>query len=156
MGRRVIIIGVDPGKLTGISRWISPTALKKTIGIQEWTIAEVSSVNVLPTIRALLNVGTLEALAVERFVQGTGRRPMSHQPDAQHVMGELSGLAQELKCHYALQLPGPAKKIASDRTLKEIGAYWAHGEGHGNDASRQVIRYLANNHADVFADLIGI
>lgn len=144
----MIVVGVDPGKMTGIAILQLPEV--------RWLRFEVPPTRVLPCIREALAGHKPDAIACERFVQGTGRRPMSFQGDAQHITGEVSGLAQELGCPFIRQLAGPSKKIASDKVLKKIGAYIATEDGHANDAARQVIRYLADHHPDVFAELIGI
>lgn len=143
----MIVIGVDPGKVTGIAIWVQGLG---------WKQAEVDAIRVLHSIRTMLGGNNPTAIACERYVQGTGRRAMSFQPDAHRVMGELSALHQEFKCAYALQLAGPAKKIASDKVLRQLGCYTPTRDGHANDACRQVIRYLANDYPDVFAALLGI
>lgn len=157
----MIIIGVDPGKVTGIAMWQQLTS--ETLGsgtvigpIKSWAVCEADSADVLKRINLLLRGRKPTAIACERFVQGTGRRPMTFQPHAQSVMGEVSALAQSLRCTYALQLAGPAKKIASDKVLRQLGCYVPTPDGHSNDACRQVIRYLANEHPTVFAALLGI
>lgn len=152
----MIVIGVDPGKITGIAIWQSPQELEKTIGMRAWTVTEVGNTQVLPTIRWLLRGRKPTAIACERFVQGTGRRAMSFQGDALHISGEVSGLAQELGCPFVRQLAGPAKKIAQDDVLRRLGCYTVSNDGHANDGCRQVIRYLADHHPDVFAELLGI
>ena len=157
----MIIIGVDPGKITGIAMWQSPEARLTHNGAvaqntQPWTVAEVGPTEVLSCIRGMLLGRRPRLIACERFIQGTGRRPMSYQGDAQHITGEVSALAQVLECPFVRQLPGPAKKIASNAVLKRIGAYTGTPDGHGDDACRQVIRALADNFPEVFADLIGI
>lgn len=154
----MIVIGVDPGKITGIALWQTADSFGpgKLSGINPWAVAEVGNTEVLKYIKLLLRGRTPTAIACERFVQGTGRRPMSYQGDAQHITGEVSGLAQDLGCPFVRQLAGPSKKIASDKVLKKIGAYIATEDGHANDATRQVIRYLADHHPEVFAELIGI
>jgi hypothetical protein len=157
----MIVIGVDPGKITGIAMWqqLTPETLGSgtIIGpIKSWAVAEVPTTRVLSHIRVVLRGRKPTAIACERFIQGTGRRPMSFQPDAQHITGEMSALAQELGCPFVRQLPGPAKKIASDKVLKQLGCYTVSPDGHANDGCRQVIRYLADHHPDVFAALLGI
>jgi hypothetical protein len=155
----VIIIGVDPGKITGIAMWQSNQALLDFYhveGCNPWTVAESGNTEVLSRIRLLLRGRTPTLIACERYVQGTGRRPMSYQGDAQHITGEVSGLAQELGCKFALQLAGPAKKTGNDQVLKQLGCYAATPDGHGNDACRQVIRALATFYPETYAELVGI
>ena len=152
----MIVVGVDPGKITGIAVWQSLQELEKTIGMRMWTVTEVGNTQVLPTIRWLLRDRKPTAIACERFIQGTGRRPMSFQGDALHITGEVSGFASSLGVPFVRQLPGPAKKIALDSVLRNLGCYTVSKDGHANDACRQVIRYLADSYPDVFAELIGI
>lgn len=155
----MIIIGVDPGKITGIAMYQTAGAFGPgtVIGdIKSWAVAEVESTQVLPYIRALLRGRKPTLIACERFVQGTGRRAMSYQGDAQHITGEVSGLAQDLGCQFARQLAGPAKKTGNDQVLKQVGCYTATPDGHANDACRQVIRVLATFYPEVYAKLVGI
>jgi hypothetical protein len=157
----MIIIGVDPGKITGLALWQELTS--ETLGsgtvigpIKSWAVAEVGPTQVLPYIRALLRGRKPTLIACERYVQGTGRRAMSYQGDAQHITGEISGLAQELECQFVRQLAGPAKKTGNDQVLKTVGCYTSTPDGHANDACRQVIRALATFYPETYARLVGI
>lgn len=157
----MIIIGVDPGKITGLALYQSLTSdaigSGTVIGpIKSWAVAEVTNTQVIPYIRALLRGRKPDAIACERFVQGTGRRSMSYQGDAQHITGEVSALAQDLGCPFIRQLAGPAKKTGNDKILKQLGCYTVTPGGHANDGCRQVVRAMATLFPDFYAQLIGL
>lgn len=150
----MIIVGVDPGKITGLAvlRLHWQAQLPRT----SWSVAEVEATAVLPRLRDLLRGDRPDAIACERFIQGTGRRPMSYQGDAQHITGEVSGFAQANGIIFHRQLAGPAKKTGNDRVLRQLGCYNPTPDGHANDACRQICRIIATLRPDVFAQLIGM
>lgn len=153
----MIILGVDPGKITGLAFWTSPGEPPLSITFQTpWLLTEVPAQEVTKTIKMILRSRKPELIACERYVAGTGRRAMTHQPDAPELMGELRELARSYDCHFTQQLPGPAKKMAPADVLKRIGAYLKTPDGHANDAARQVVRGLALNYRSYFAELLGV
>jgi len=153
----MIVIGVDPGKITGIAFWCSPDAAARPwLQGGPWLLTEVPAYKAVKTIRMVMRSCVPTRIACERFVQGSGRRAMTHQPEAPELTGELRELARAYDCHFSLQLPGPAKKMAPNSVLKKIGAYLPTPDGHANDGARQVIRALALDHKPYFVELLGI
>lgn len=150
----MIIVGVDPGKVTGVAVWHDPTVFD-TARYGELDVAEVEdSEAVVPVLRRMLDGEQPTLVAIERFVS-SGRR-MTFQPHAQQVVGAVKSYCLEENVPLIFQQPGPAKKTAPNHVLKSIGWYRPTPDDHANDAVRHVLRCLATYHTDVYARVVGI
>ncbi len=147
----LLIIGVDPGKVTGLVAWRSFVSTGPSIDRQE-----VPADDVARTLRLMLRSERPTLIACERFTRGTGTRPQSAQPDADRVTGAVRSLADELVVRCVYQSAGPARRVAPDRVLRQLGWYMRTLDGHANDACRQVVLALATFRPEVFAQLLGI
>lgn len=147
----MLIVGVDPGKITGLVVWRSFVATGSHVDRQEVPADEVTK-----TLRRMLRFERPTLIACERFTRGTGTQPQSAQPDADRVIGMVRSLADELVVRCVYQSPGPAKRVAPDRVLRQLGWYIRTLDGHANDACRQVLLALATFRPEVFARLLGL
>lgn len=151
MTKQLLIVGVDPGKVTGIAIWWSGDPGSPVYR------REVPAVDVASDLREVLRTFERPTLiACERFIKATGGRPQTAQPDADRVIGAVRSLADELVVRCVYQSPGPAKRVAPDRLLRQLGWYTRTPDGHANDACRHVLLALATFHVEVFARLTGL
>lgn len=146
-----MIVGVDPGKITGVAIWLPEWSLRKIFDYDE-----VPAAQTIPWIKNALGVFRPTHVACEHFIQGSSRRPMTRQPDAEHVTGALEAYAAEEDSMFVRQPPGPAKKLASDRNLKAIDWFHSTPDGHENDARRQVLLCIATYFPRYYERLTGI
>lgn len=146
----MIIVGVDPGKTTGLAVW-------RQLGWETPLVTtEVADFNQVPTVlREMLCRQRPTLIACERFTTQPGSR-LSAQPEAPWVIGAVRSLAQDLLVRVVYQSPGPAKKIAPNPLLRKINWYTPGGGGHHNDASRHIVLALASYFPDTFAELVGV
>jgi hypothetical protein len=150
----MILVGIDPGKVTGVAVWHDPTVFN-TSRYGELDVAEVEdSEAVVPVLRRMLDGRRPTLVAIERFVQ-TGRR-MTFQPHAQQVVGAVRSFCFEERVPLVFQQPGPAKKIAPNATLRRLGWLNTSPDQHANDATRHVLLVMATHHVAVYARVVGI
>lgn len=151
----LILVGVDPGKVTGVAIWWSPDHYDSEH--TEIESAEVEHPGSVPAvIKRMLDGERPALLACERFKQPQGPVHMSAQPDAAQVVGMMRSLAEELHVRCVYQSPGPAKKIAPDALLRRIGWYVKTRDGHDNDARRHVLLLAASFFPETFASITGL
>ena len=151
----MIIIGVDPGKVTGLAVWCD-----RRCGSDHPERPDTSEVANADVCGAMLRRMLSEhdgvkpnLIAVERFVQGSRK---TRQPDALHVTGAVGGIASELGVKVVYQSPSPALKIAPNTLLRRIGWYVASPGQHANAAQRHVLLALATFFPETFARLTGV
>lgn len=151
----MILVGVDPGKVTGISIWWSPEVYDSTErGVSgPLDTAEVEHSTVRPVLKRMLDGQRPTLMAVERYIQGQKK---THQPEAQQVIGDVKSLAEELLVRCVYQNPGSAKKIGSTARLKQLGFYVSTKDNHANASTGHVLLLMATFHPTVYANLVGI
>lgn len=146
----MIIVGVDPGKVTGCAMFV-----RDLDGVDHITSAEVPAREV-GTFLLNWTCGIHEKSmiwAVEKYTVIPGR-PKTSQPDALLVTGLVQGLA--VGSRYVEQPPGPVKRLCSDSVLRKLGWYTPTPDGHANDAKRHVVFAIAQYYPDNYAELLGI
>lgn len=149
-----IIIGIDPGLMTGMSTWIGGLELESTV---QWDAKTVVA-HVWHTIEAF---GLRRSIHVvcERYDITPQTARMSRQYDALHVIGAL-----RFKCEifndrtntnvvFVQYGRSDAKKFASDDRLRSVG-WHRPGNDHANDASRQVMMHLGTVQPEVLKQLL--
>lgn len=150
----MIIVGVDPGKATGVAVWWNPDDYD---GIDTAVVTAVVTVpdSVPAMIRRMLDGNEPTLIACERFVVAPGGK-LTSQPDASRICSEVRTLAQDLGRRCVWQSPGPAKKIAPRPLLTKLG-YRRRGQtDHEDNATQHIMLCLATYFPDVFAKIIGI
>lgn len=152
----MIIVGVDPGKVTGLAVWWNPAFYTFIDDFQPLQTAEVTDhAAVIAVLRRLLMTDVPLLIACERFVNQPGGK-LSAQPEAPWVIGAIRSFADEVNVKLVFHAPGPAKKIAPDSLLRRLGWYTPGGDGHANDAARHIVMGLAVYYPETFAELTGI
>lgn len=150
----MILVGVDPGKVTGIALWWDPFVYDNSPKGMDVETAEVeSSTSVIPVIRRMLDGNRPFAIGVERYIQNPKK---SHQPAASEVTGAVKSLCEELLVRCVYQSPGPAKRAGSKDTLKKLGWWTPTPDGHANAAIGNMLLLMATVTPQRYADLIGL
>lgn len=146
----MIIVGVDPGKITGLAIFVRALDGTDKIHAEEVPAREVGTL--LRQWTAGIHDKSM-IWAVEKFVIMPGR-PQTSQPDALLVTGTVQGLA--VGSRYVEQGPGPAKRICNDQMLKRLGWYTPTKDGHANDAKRHIVLAMATYYVPEFAAMVGV
>lgn len=149
----VILVGVDPGKVTGIAVWWSPAVFDTSGKPTPLDTAEVEASAVRSVLLRMLDGERPTLMAVERYIQGQKK---THQPEANEVIGTVKSLAEELLVRCVYQNPAPAKKIGTTARLKRLGFYVATKDNHANSATAHMLLLMATSHPTVYAELVGI
>jgi hypothetical protein len=146
-----IVIGVDPGASAGLAV-IVEDALEL---VMQGTPKEV-----LQALQARLNQHRQDdvIVACERFIQlPSGRgRPMTHQPEAQMMVGRVEELCALYGRKVLMQAPVDAHAIGSNALLQKVGMWTtpAHvmqpDAKDANMAVRHALLALARYHATTF------
>jgi hypothetical protein len=147
----MILVGVDPGKVTGIAVWWDPDFYDSTERGRDIDIAEVEdSTKVASVIRRILEGNKPHLILIERFKQNARK---TNQPEASEVTGAVRSLAEELHVRCVYQSPSPAKKLGTTTLLKKLG-WWSPSTGdHQNSACRHVLLGMATFMPVKFAQL---
>lgn len=149
-----ILVGVDPGKATGISIWWDPDFFDCSRHGLPLDLAEVdSSTTVTTVIRRMLDGHRPDMILVERCRQNPRK---TNQPEAVEVTGAVRSLAEELHVRCVYQSPSPAKKLATPKLLRRIGWWFPTPDGHQNAATAHVLLGMATFMPVRFAQLVGI
>lgn len=141
------VIGVDPGKTTGIFAWRYFECSPGFIGskpVHGFDARHVPAAEVPRVMRYLLHVEYVDlapAVAVERFVINARTAKLSQQPDALEVTGMVKGIASLTPMAEVRQYLKSNLRYASDTALRKAGWY-SKGMTHANDAARQAFALL--------------
>lgn len=149
----MILVGVDPGNVTGIAVWWDPDFYDPT-DKPVIDVAEVEdSTKVAAVIRQMLDGERPNLILVERFKQNARK---THQPAASEVTGAVRSLGDELHVRVVYQSPSPAKKLGTTELLKRLGWWTPSRDDHGNSACRHVLLGMATFMPVRFARLTGV
>lgn len=146
------ILGIDPGKATGIALWIPSifpydiydSAELALAEIRPWVAQRMASA---PHIRLCM-------IACEHFAQARGGRPLSNQPDALRVTELARQLADEYCCSFTTNSASASKKLANNERMRKIGWYRYTKNGHDTDGRRQVLSTVARFHPEMFKAIL--
>jgi hypothetical protein len=149
----MILIGIDPGNVTGMALW--NTALYdaphawfeepyETVGLQfrQW-LAHKDTVS-----RQNIKVG------VEKYTMTPGVK--TAQPAALMTMGVIEDLCRWDGISWHYHLPATTKKQVSNALLRKLGWWTPTKDGHVNDALRLVLCELSRVDPQRYADLVGL
>jgi len=91
----------------------------------------------------------------ERYDQTPGRRVLTPQPEAIKANGALEYISTQCGVTFRQQSRADAKKVVTDKVLRQLGWYKSTKDGHANDASRQAGFFLHQNHPELWMKLLG-
>lgn len=131
-----MIIGVDPGKMTGL--WFM-------IDTQHCFGHELPAMEALDEIERVLQLWNTDirpvTFAVERYDIGGFTTKMSRQPDALEVIGAVKFIAHKLdgeQAHVVMQARSSKTRV-TDVVLRRL-EWWKRGTaGHMHDAQRHAL-----------------
>lgn len=140
------VIGVDPGKTTGLAR----------LRNGELTTLAVPALDVRPIVMAWLLEEPGTIIGVERYVITVRTAKLSAQPDALGVTGALESLAHEdPRTRLVKQNMSDAKKLINAKLRRKLG--WqqtGHLAIHQNDAVCQAGKVVQSQYPEVFTALV--
>lgn len=129
------IMAIDPGKMTGWARLITPNAFSS---------GEQPLENVLHFIFETLEQGFKPTLICEDFIVTTQTIKKTRQSWSTEGIGVLKFFAREFGVNLTMQTPASAKSFSTNEKLKRLG-WWNPGKGHANDAARHLLVYSIKN-----------
>jgi hypothetical protein len=148
--KRLIVVGIDPGKMTGMFAYSPngrlgghrPTGLKPFYAWQEFesTIAPQILRNEIVDLAERYGQGGVH-IAIERFIITSRTAKLSQQTDALEVTGMVKAFAALYTSNPVRQYMKSNLKFASDDALRRDGWYSAQ-MGHATDAARQAYALL--------------
>lgn len=153
----VVVIGIDPGLSAGIVELVNGELNDYLQGAAQ--DAEDFLERLLKQYAEYHPAWTV-TVACERYVQAGRGRVISHQPEAQKMIGVVERLCTTYGVPLELQMPADAHRIASDAFLRQTGMLVMPTEVGQQDAddvrmaTRHAVLTLARRHATVFSALM--
>lgn len=154
MKKQLVVIGVDPGKATGLALYFD----RRLIAKNSLSAAEVPSEisRWITVAKKKFQADAQIIIAVERYQTGGNTVKKTRQADPVEILGACRMIARgDPAISVITSNASDAKKIGSPTTLKRIG-WWTSGHDHINDAASQVLRTLAAVRPLEFAEVIGL
>jgi hypothetical protein len=138
-----VVIGVDPGKTTGIYVYSSDRSPKPALETQAMQVRVEHMPFVLNGLfhLATAHYGGYCHVAVERFIINARTAKSSQQGDALEVTGMVKAVAALQHMPEVRQYMKANLKFASDAALRRAGWYDPK-QPHANDAARQAYALL--------------
>lgn len=130
----LIVIGVDPGYVTGIAV-TDVDARKIYVGYQDYHWEAVDGITEWLSHRN----ATIVMIFCEKYTITQNTVKMTRQDHALKVCGALEWFARRHDYLYEEQSKATAGKIAQDARLREMGLYVRTQGGHANDATRHLL-----------------
>jgi hypothetical protein len=134
------VIGVDPGKLTGLAL-LHGDSLTRVVA----PVPEVEDI-----LRVWLASEVVTDVAIERFVITRNTARKTQQLDAIKVSGIVENLVMHVDHHRVVyQNMSDAKRFGNPQLMRALG-WWETGRhsSHKNDATSQVLKLLADRYPD--------
>lgn len=132
----MIVLGIDPGLMTGISLVEYERDIKlEKVETYEWSVEEFY----LGIDRL---VGLADVVVMEDFYVTLSTVKKTFYPQSLHLIGLVGYLCYHQKKKLVLQ--GPAdREFSPQHLMKELGLWHVSGAGHSIQSIRHVFRYLA-------------
>lgn len=153
MPRSVCVIGIDPGKRTGLVR------LNIFAGHIRHTSFELEQVDVVPQLEGMLKVVDSAQIdtfiGVQRFTVNSSTHKKSRQPAASEVVGMVQELGRKYNVPVDVQAASTAARFKDD-VLRRLGIHTVTRGGHANDATRHALLTLLIYRPEVMARILGL
>jgi hypothetical protein len=155
------VIALDTGLVTGVCAITIATApyITTDSGIAvSHTASERSWLQAVAYAERWARAGdehSTVSLCWERYDNPPGRRILTAQPEAQKANGALEYVATQCGVTFRQQSRVDAKKVVTDKVLRQLGWFKSTKDGHANDASRQAGFFLHQNHPELWMKLLG-
>jgi hypothetical protein len=152
--KHLVIIGVDPGKATGLALYYNGHLIAKNSLPANDSPTEISRWIINAKTKFQGNAQII--IAVERYQTGGSTVKKTRQADPVELLGACRMIARgDPAVSVVTSNASDAKKVGNPTTLKRIG-WWTPGHDHINDAASQVLRTLAAVRPLEFAEVIGV
>lgn len=141
----MIVIAVDPGKISGIAIWTD----EKPLEIRSYEENVYDTVHILKNIvGAPMYFQNHDIVVVtERFTISERTIKTALSLDALDINGWLTCEEEFHSYDLVFQTPTQAKKFATDAKLKALDWFERTKDGHANDAARHLMVYLVDHHS---------
>jgi hypothetical protein len=155
--RLIYVVGVDPGRSTGVSIMHNHELCDRW---QEAWQDAVQRLRSFITDKRATEPEAVIIIAVERFISTGHHGPRSHQPTALQAVGAVEGIAFDLDVELVWQSPADAKKLMSNARLRAWGLLATGRDvnqrdaNDANDATRHALLLLARRFAVDFERLL--
>lgn len=135
----ILVVGVDPGKATGIAVWDR----QQSKFLQREEMGPEDTADWIHDLAVCWPAGTI-LFVVERFIITSGTAKVGREEEhwSMELIGWTRHTARRSGHHLLLQSAADGKKFAKDASLRAAGT-WVKGKGHANDATRHVHLALA-------------
>lgn len=135
----MIIVGVDPGQVTGVAWWDTET---EAFTVTAQSPADGAVINLWLWLERFDREGHEVEVACEQFVIGPRTLRATRQYDALHVAGALKFKCTQFSVPYHEYRASDTKRLVNDQVLRQCGGYTS--SDHVNDAERVALTHLAN------------
>lgn len=145
--RSMIIVGIDPGNVTGVALWAAGEDEKPG-----WH--EIPADDMGAFLRERSGIAALPRPVYMRYEKFTimPNAVITPQPDALEVTGVVKDFARQHWIPLSHSQPRTSKKNHPDALLRKLGWYVKTKDGHASDAMRQVLaEYLSRDPAGYLA-----
>jgi len=142
------VVGIDPGKLTGIASWTRQTFQASLVPADE----------VVPSLRTLLASWSSTEfqprviVSTERYFLNATSHKKSRQYDAQYLIGAIKMLCSDEHVRFTQYPRSFTKRCGNPERLRRLGMH-TPGPDHADSATGQVIAALLEFHPDEIARL---
>jgi hypothetical protein len=135
-----LLIGVDPGKTSGLA---------VLDGDDFWSVDLDDPLDVCDEVHRMLRWKRPTVVAVERytFTRAAGR--MTRQYDALEVIGALRYICHTSGVSFVLRGASESARVGSPAVLRALG-WWARGFDHRNRAAAQLALLLQQTYPEEF------
>jgi hypothetical protein len=149
----VILIGIDPGNVTGMAQY--DTAHERPMLFLEEPYETVGlRLRQWLSYKDVVGRGNIK-VGVEKYTMISGPRPKTAQPAALMTMGVVEDLCRWDGVEWHYHLPSTTKE-KGNALLRKIGWWTPTKDGHVNDAYRVILCELAHRDPERYADLVGL
>jgi hypothetical protein len=138
-----LIIGEDPGLDTGIAVYTPHTRVFQSVEVKYEEVGQYLEelFTDLKWYESCGGRGPQVTVVCENYFNSVETAKRAPSPWSTKLIGVTEFLCRKYGAEMVLQMPGEAKKVATDARLKHLGWYLQTEEGHANDAARHVMKY---------------
>lgn len=154
--KRFCVIGVDPGKITGLASYSWEIVPNQDNQLDSFDASCVPATAIIGRIRDLSRIMKITHIFCEPYIIGQRTTRMTQQTHAMEIIGALKVFcAEEINAKFVPQQQSISKIFGNKDRLKQFGWYTSNdSENHANDAASQVLLGLAAHYPRLFLSLL--
>lgn len=152
---RLNVMGIDPGKTTGIAVWLGQHPWHGS-EIKHYQLNRESALKLISEWCVNAHrAGVSTLIGCESFTVRRSRTSvMTPQNDALEIIGAVKIITSTVNATLSMQTPAVAKRALPNDTLKRFGWWVSEVEGrHANDAARHVGAALLVHYPEILMTL---